>query len=234
MKKLFTVAALSLFAISAQAADVIGTSGATFTNPANLQSNAVFSGVNTSSFTWGNGSVSDVGPSNLTFTGANFSANFGQDFKLGTLSYFNGTVAGNSNLGNIDLTSRLNFVQPGIPAVNSNFTLRLNSTTNSSDPIASADFVNFVNTASSSRFDINGVTYTVNISGFRNVVGDGFLQSSATEFHVQEGRTASADLYGSVVAASLPVPEPETYAMMLAGLAGLGFMARRKKAIALK
>ena len=30
-----------------------------------------------------------------------------------------------------------------------------------------------------------------------------------------------------------PVPEPETYAMMLAGLAGLGFMARRKKAIKL-
>jgi hypothetical protein len=31
-----------------------------------------------------------------------------------------------------------------------------------------------------------------------------------------------------------PIPEPETYALMLAGLAGLGFVARRKKAIALK
>ncbi len=31
-----------------------------------------------------------------------------------------------------------------------------------------------------------------------------------------------------------PVPEPETYAMMLAGLAGLAFMARRKKAAASK
>ena len=29
-----------------------------------------------------------------------------------------------------------------------------------------------------------------------------------------------------------PVPEPETYAMMLAGLAGLGLMAKRRKAIA--
>lgn len=231
MKNLFAVAALSLFAVSAQAADVIGTSSAVFTNPGNPQSSAVYSGVNTSSFTWGNGSTYGTGPNNLTFTGANFSANFGQDFKLGTLSYFNGTVAGNSTLGNIDLSSRLNFVQPGIPVVSSDFTLRLNSTTNTSDPVASADFVNFTNTSSSALFEINGVSYTVRISGFRNVVGDGFLQSSATSFHVMEGRNASAELFGSVVAA--PVPEPETYAMMLAGLAALGFVARRKKAATL-
>jgi hypothetical protein len=229
MNKLFAVAAVSLFALSAQAADVIGTSGATFTHAANLDSGAVFSGVNTSSFTWGNGSVANVGPNNLTFTGANFSANFGQDFKLGTLSYFNGTTALNSNLKNIDLRSNLNFVQPGIPSVASDFTLRLNSTTNTSDPIASADFVNFSSTNSSSRFVIGGATYTVRISGFRNIVGDGFLQSSATEFHVLEGRRASADLYGSVVVASAPVPEPETYALMLAGLAMLGVVARRRK-----
>ena len=37
----------------------------------------------------------------------------------------------------------------------------------------------------------------------------------------------SGDSQGSVLLA--PVPEPETYAMMLAGLAALGFMARRVK-----
>ncbi|KDB53469.1 hypothetical protein X805_09240 [Sphaerotilus natans subsp. natans DSM 6575] len=34
------------------------------------------------------------------------------------------------------------------------------------------------------------------------------------------------------VAISAPVPEPETYAMMLAGLGALGFMSRRRKAAA--
>jgi hypothetical protein len=232
MKKIISAVAVaaSLFAVNAQAADVVGASSVTFTHPAQLDSNAVYSGVNTNSFTWGDASVSNVGQNNLTFVGNNFSSSFNTAFKLGTITYFNGTTALNSNLKQIDLTSRLAFSQPaGLPAVNSSFTLGLNSTPNTSDPVASADFVNFNNTTSSSRFVINGNTYTVKITGFQNVVGDGFLQSSATEFHVMEGKRASADLYGSVVLAA-PVPEPETYAMMLAGLGMLGFFARRRKA----
>jgi hypothetical protein len=44
--------------------------------------------------------------------------------------------------------------------------------------------------------------------------------------------TDNDDKVGSLMSANLPaVPEPETYAMLLAGLAGLGFMARRRKAL---
>lgn len=232
MKKIITAAivTVSLFTLHAQAADVVGASNVTFTHPGLPDSAAVYSGVNTASFTWGDGSVASVGSNNLSFTGANFSSPFNTPFKLGTLTYFNGTTAVNSNLSQIDLTSRLSFSQPaGLPGVTSSFTLGLNSTVNNTDPVASADFVNFNNTTSSSRFVINGKTYTVRISGFQNVVGDGFLQSSSTEFHVLEGKRASADLFGSVVLAA-PVPEPETYAMMIAGLGALALMARRRKA----
>jgi probable HAF family extracellular repeat protein len=35
--------------------------------------------------------------------------------------------------------------------------------------------------------------------------------------------------HGQVAAISIPIPEPETYAMLLAGLGLMGFMARRQK-----
>lgn len=49
-----------------------------------------------------------------------------------------------------------------------------------------------------------------------------------------EGVHGYNDLSFSFTNTTAPVPEPETYAMMLAGLAGLGFVARRKKTSAVK
>ncbi|MCV2358607.1 FxDxF family PEP-CTERM protein [Paucibacter sp. TC2R-5] len=38
-----------------------------------------------------------------------------------------------------------------------------------------------------------------------------------------------ANFSGSLVAATAPVPEPQTYALLLAGLCGVGFMTRRQR-----
>ncbi len=45
------------------------------------------------------------------------------------------------------------------------------------------------------------------------------------EVHAQVTSNSKLDVIGSAA----PVPEPETYAIMMAGLGLLGFLARRKK-----
>ena len=54
-----------------------------------------------------------------------------------------------------------------------------------------------------------------------------FLNTSGGDLFGTLSMQASVSGSSSVV--STPVPEPETYAMMLAGLGALGFIGRRRK-----
>ncbi len=202
------------------ASDVEGTSNAVFVNPS--PAGKVVTGVGTSAFTWGTAMPNS---SSMAFEGAHFSSALETPFKLGRLSYFNGTVVHDSAPDAVDLLVNISFTQPAIPNVSANFGLALINTPNNSTEAANADYVKFNSTFSSNSFLIDGTAYKVKITGFDNVVGDGFLVSNSSQFHVLEGFTASADLYGTVAA----VPEPESYAMMMAGLGLVGSLVRRRK-----
>jgi hypothetical protein len=222
MKNLFLAVAVATFSLSAHALDVSGSATAIFDHPTPL--NTVYSGTGTNSFNWG---TVVTGNNNLSFAGSSFSAASGTPFKLGSFSYSNGTTLHGSNPASLDFTAFMNFNQPTIPAVAATFRLGLNGTANSHSPRASTDFVNFEQSSSSSQFIIDGVTYTVKIAGFGHVVGNGYLSADGKQFHVREGGQASVDLYGEVTPA--PVPEPETWSMLLGGLGLISLLAKRRK-----
>ena len=75
------------------------------------------------------------------------------------------------------------------------------------------------------------------VSGFSNDAATSFAQSSSREIKVSFVNLTAADMTGLMRAeASVfgytyanPVPEPETYALMMAGLAAISLLARRRR-----
>ena len=83
---------------------------------------------------------------------------------------------------------------------------------------------------SSNYFPGNAIVVTGNtVSG---VEGNGTVQFIGTFTSLSWTNPIREDYYGftvGVMQMQAPVPEPETYALMLAGLAAVGFMARRRR-----
>ena len=93
----------------------------------------------------------------------------------------------------------------------------------------------------------NGASFSILAQGGGHWGGGSLTQTSPTSFVGSEGNgllqfhgtftdisfiTPNSEYYYGAtigISAAAPVPEPETYAMMLAGMSLLGFMARRRK-----
>ena len=213
-----------LFSGQAAAAVVTGTTSGNFVNP--LPSNAVTTGAGTSNFTFGTGSGTP--PNELSFAGTSFSSAYETPFKVGTLSYFNGSTLGIAATS-VDLSLTMNFVAPNLPSVSNSFALNLVATPNTGTADQNADYVYFPGSFGTSDFDVGGTVYHVQLIGFENIVGDGFLTSDSSQLHVREGSSATADLYAEVTSQVPAVPEPATWAMMILGFAGIGFMGYRRR-----
>lgn len=208
-----------------------GTTSAVFTNPA--PGSAVTTGVGTNTFSWGTGEQSQ-----LSFAGRSFDTVPNTPFVLGTLSYHNGTIVGTSGADSVDFTTSINFAN--VPEKNFDISSRflINNTTNTADPIASADSVSLgrwpfiFNVLEGASASVNILArFTTTLSGSPSGTNaapfsdDPFDLSPNYELEIIGLIDPSEG--GFVTGA---VPEPSTYGLVAAfALAGLAYFRKRRQ-----
>ena len=244
-------AALGFCAIHANAAPLIGTGQGSFANLSSCDSsgsdrdcrivNTAANGANTQ-IQWGSQhrTTDFVNPSTLTAVDLNINTNTdAYGVRLGQLDWYNSaTLRLNSSLDQLGVrwTMALNFTTPSGPDANGGepFSLTIRNPINpTGDSIYGFQLGDLSNLSRS--FSLSGIT----AGNFRYQVVDGagtgtsFLgvSSGRTYWYNDEYNRASLYVVADFTAPGgpvSPIPEPETYAMMLAGL-GLLAVARRRK-----
>lgn len=183
--------------------------------PLNNSATAVTTGFGTNDITWG----STPGSSHIAFIGDTFSGvSSGQTFHLGTLIYSNGT----SGLNTLIFGSSFHLITGGV-ADELVTSMSILTTANTGLSAArDADFVGF--SGLTSTFNVfEGATSSIELFG--RIVGDPQLQLTSIALTPGVG--------GGFIGHGLGgVPEPETWAMMILGLSGVGLALRRRRAIA--
>lgn len=180
-------------AVSAQGKHIQGSVSGGFVNPT-PEGTGVLVGVGTSMFSWGRGFEGP--PSSFAFSGFAIDVDTEQQFALGELRYFNGTIDGDTGASAVDLLVALAITHPEGETALASQTLTLISTTNTEDPIESADIAYLPKTFESSTFTIGGVDYSLEIVGFGTVTGSGWAEID--RFLVEESSAASAQLLAKI------------------------------------
>jgi hypothetical protein len=224
------MALLPFYALPAQALPIEGAASGVFVNSS--PAGTTTTGAGTDNFTFGDPSNFGTGPNRFTFNPVPFNTATETDFLVGTFTYFNGTVLASTGIDSVDLQVGLNFTTPPAGLQTSSFNLDVIQTLNVGTPDENADAVLLPSGFSSTIFTLGGLRYTLQLLGFDNVVGDGFLTSTNTRLSVREGGTATAQLFGRVTADLPPtntttVPEPVSILSLLS-LASATLIRRRK------
>ena len=158
---------------------------ATFEEP--LPDGATHTGIGTNNITWGVPfSTTDVS-SALSVTPQPYgSPVIGEPFVAGLITYTNGTIVDGTGLTSVVLEQRnvINAPDLGVSntRVDDNRTITMNNTPNTSDPIASADFVSIPPAPG---------------------IGTGIFPNIGNNFHVIEGQSSTATLLGRIIEADV-------------------------------
>ena len=146
-------------------------------------------------------------PGKLTFTGDTFigSTDTTLEIGLGTFALANGThtYTGES------FTLQILFTDPFGVTPNATYTASISGSVHGNN--GKIDYINFDNTPQT--FSFAGGTFTLQVF-------------DVSPFAVGKSNTIAGEIVLTSVA---PVPEPATWAMMLLGFAGVGFVAYRRR-----
>ncbi|MEH1905548.1 MAG: choice-of-anchor K domain-containing protein [Nostoc sp.] len=227
----FFVSATTGFGFSGQAhaLTLSGISSATWgePTPGSINTSPIYTGVGSNTFNWGDSDVCPSSPNTpsgctitgqnkLTFNGSSFSTDINSAFKIGDLTYFNGTVFEGTSVEFVPLNINVSFSPPtGISEV-FDFKLHLVNTLNEpTNPEKSTDFV-FIDTNLSNRsFTFEGNKYTLELTGFNPDVNQIGIKAL-------EGATTTTAIYAKIKT----VPEPATVAGLF--LLGIYLISRKK------
>jgi hypothetical protein len=148
--------------------------------------------------TYGKPTVSGASPNTLNFQRtSSFLVPPDTDFKIGVVSYYNGTVSAGTEASSIDLTLKLGLTKPTLKNGSANVHLSLWSSTNTQNAKESADYAQLDNPKTDFALEVDGVTYTLQLR-FANVsVVEGWTDGS--KLYVYEGSKGHADLIARFV-----------------------------------
>ncbi len=177
---------------SGAVAQIQGSASAVFETPLGPPE-MVTSGVGTNVFAWGDPADFGTGPSELIFNGNALAPAFDEIFALGTLTFFNGTIAEGTAADAVFLNPTVDLTSPPKTIANELFRfLIIRNTPNTSDPRESADSVFLPNFPHELTFEVDDIPVSLEILGFGNVSGGGFVEQNY--LNVLENDQASADL----------------------------------------
>lgn len=217
------------FSSQAQALSFSGNSSGVWgePTPGGMNPNPKYSLPGSNSFSWGDPDDFGTGPNQLTFIGDSFSSEMGSLFKIGDLTYFNGSVTPGTSVDFVPLNLHVSFGDRVNVSEVFDFNFQLVNTPNDS-PIAAdnADFVYVGKNFGNRNFTFADKQYTLELTGFRKTGST----TDVSDFRVLEGEKTTAGIFAKIteVPPAKTIPEPGTVVGL--SLLGIYLISRRKSA----
>jgi hypothetical protein len=163
-------------------------------------------------------------PSTLTATDVNYATVPTGTVEIGVLTWVNRATTGTDQNFDVDYKFTLNFTNPTSQVFTQTFDLDVKQFTNSAgDEIFSLDQSELPGTKTIGGYTFSDISFSLQPGAGASF--DGTNWSNPDPSGRQEGNTSVMFITAQIAA----VPEASTWAMMILGFAGVGFMAYRRK-----